>query len=615
VANGDPEAQVCTSGCQAGIPGSGAGQFTSPRYVDVDNSSGPSSGDVYVADSATGLVQKFDPSGNLVTGWGTGGWIDFSTAGKIAGSTVDNNGDLFVVTGHTPFYWTEIGQDGVFQSKTATGGFFGLGEPSGGGIEVDAFGGYYETQPTGGGAGNVLYRNPAGNMYSGHAVYPSAFTNGGELVTSGVAVDRTTGDVYVDQGDHIDQFPVSARCVYNAGGGISGSAAGRRCAPQDSFGFGDLDSGSGLVFDSSSRRLYAADPGADDVAVFARRPAPDVETEAVTSQSPTSGTLTGHVDPAGAGEVVDCHFEYGTDMEYTLGSLPCSPSAPMSGPAVVSAEVTGLQTLSAYHYRLVATGANGMTSYGQDRDFTPVPTSAPDVNGTSSSGETPTGAILSAQINPNLAPTTFRFQYGTGTSYGLATPAAASIGEDATDHPVSASIAGLTPGTTYHFRVLAVNFIGPTAGPDRTFNTPNLPGVSNSGASAVAQRTATIGAELTPGFRPTSYHVEYGASNAYGSSTPESPPIGSDNSAHPVSGAIAGLAPETTYHFVVVATNQIGTTRGPDQTFTTKPEEAVESVPPPSACKKGFVRRHGRCVKRHHPKRHKGRRHRKGAGA
>ena len=38
-----------STGCHAGIPGNGAGQLSKPFFIEVDNSVGPSSGDVYVA--------------------------------------------------------------------------------------------------------------------------------------------------------------------------------------------------------------------------------------------------------------------------------------------------------------------------------------------------------------------------------------------------------------------------------------------------------------------------------------------------------------------------------------------------------------------------------------
>ena len=89
VSDGSATRQVCTSGCQAGIAGFGAGQYTSPEYIEVDNSGGPSDGDVYVADGGDSVVQKLDPSGNLVGSWGNGGAIDFSADGAIGGIASD----------------------------------------------------------------------------------------------------------------------------------------------------------------------------------------------------------------------------------------------------------------------------------------------------------------------------------------------------------------------------------------------------------------------------------------------------------------------------------------------------------------------------------------------
>jgi hypothetical protein len=59
VTNGAAEYEVCTSGCQKGLPGTGEGQFEYPKLkpkgtermaiaIAVDNSTGPSKGDVYV---------------------------------------------------------------------------------------------------------------------------------------------------------------------------------------------------------------------------------------------------------------------------------------------------------------------------------------------------------------------------------------------------------------------------------------------------------------------------------------------------------------------------------------------------------------------------------------
>ena len=76
------------------------------------------------------------------------------------------------------------------------------------------------------------------------------------------------------------------------------------------------------------------------------------------------------------------------------------------------------------------------------------------------------------------------------------------------------------------------------------------------------------------------YRFEYGISTAYGSRVPGSDaPVGSDSADHPVSQAISGLLPSTTYHYRLVAINATGTSYGVDRTFTTKPLAApVASV-------------------------------------
>lgn len=80
------------------------------------------------------------------------------------------------------------------------------------------------------------------------------------------------------------------------------------------------------------------------------------------------------------------------------------------------------------------------------------------------------GAVtLNAIINPKGYITTVSFEYGTNTSYGN------SIGDPLGPYPgvsdisVSADVEGLTPFTTYHFRVKAVNAQGTSYGEDKIF--------------------------------------------------------------------------------------------------------------------------------------------------
>jgi DNA-binding beta-propeller fold protein YncE len=603
VDDGSAIAQVCTSGCQAGIAGGGLGQFTTPKFIEVDNSSGPSSGDVYVADVNDSVVQKFDPSGNLVSGWENGGGVDRSHDGSIGGITVSSVGNLYVLGDNLPYLWTEISEDGTSQKQYVTGyneELVGeLGTPAETGIEISDSGNFYETQPPGG--GGVRYSSPDATIYSGSRLYgPEA----ADTANSGLTLDRTTNDIYVDQGGHIDQFSAATGCPPQG------------CNPSDTFGTSHLSGAAGLAFDPGPGLLYAANTGGSNIAVFAPLPTPDAETGPTTNVDITQGTLTGHVDPGPGGQISDCYFQYGTDSTYGLGTIPCSPAPPISSPTEVSAPLAGLAPFGVYHYRLVAirSDGKGFPTYGRDRSFTAAPPSPPVVDETSFSEVTPTSVTLSARINPQFAPTIFRFQYGTDTGYGSQTLAGESIGEDGVDHPVSSTINGLAPGTTYHFRVIATNVNGPTPGQDQTFTTPARPTIFESSASGLGQTTATLNASVIPGFRPTSLHFEYGLTRSYGSSTAESPLPGPTDSLLTSSATIAALTPGTLYHFRAVATNEIGVTQGLDGIFTTRgaTEEIVTPPPPPATkCKAGFVRKHGKCVKKHHHRRkHKRRSHR-----
>jgi hypothetical protein len=73
---------------------------------------------------------------------------------------------------------------------------------------------------------------------------------------------------------------------------------------------------------------------------------------------------------------------------------------------------------------------------------------------------------------------------------------------------------------------------------------------------------------LEPRGLPTSYRFDFGPTAAYGNATPtETVPATAEPV--PVSAAIAGLAPETTIHYRLVAIGQDGTTLGADRTFAT----------------------------------------------
>jgi hypothetical protein len=329
-----------------------------------------------------------------------------------------------------------------------------------------------------------------------------------------------------------------------------------------------------------------------------------ISTNPATGETAIGAKLNGSFQVDSEGGDTEYYFEWGLAQSYGHKTPEANDSE--SGLQEVSADLTELNFYTLYHYRVVATNALG-TSYGQDRTFRSTPPELPGIDSSSSSGVSEETATLEAEVNPNFGPTVVSFEYGPSISYGSRTPASEPIGEDGADHAVQRSITGLQAGVTYHYRVLAVNFGGRTTGPDQTFSTPDVPTVATTSASSIGQTVATLSAQITPGFIPTTYHFEYGTSTTYGHSTASSSLPGADNSAHPASADLTGLVAATTYHYRVVASNALGTAEGPDQTFTTGSQGEAKTGS--AKCRKGSVLKHGKCVKKAHSKR----KHRRGA--
>jgi PASTA domain/Fibronectin type III domain len=96
---------------------------------------------------------------------------------------------------------------------------------------------------------------------------------------------------------------------------------------------------------------------------------------------------------------------------------------------------------------------------------------------------------------------------------------------------------------------------------------PVGPLVTTGAAESVTGTTAVVTGQVDGRGSPTTYRLEYGATTAYGSSTPERSTSGRE----PLDAAFAlsGLEPRTTYHARVVAANVAGSSAGQDLTFTT----------------------------------------------
>jgi len=108
-------------------------------------------------------------------------------------------------------------------------------------------------------------------------------------------------------------------------------------------------------------------------------------------------------------------------------------------------------------------------------------------------------ATLDGSLNSDGLTTTFHFQYGKTTAYGLTTAPQTQTGN--TSRNVAAKISSLTANTTYHFRIVASNADGTRMGSDRTFTTLTMTGPPvfiTEPASNITESAATLNGALDP---------------------------------------------------------------------------------------------------------------------
>jgi hypothetical protein len=217
---------------------------------------------------------------------------------------------------------------------------------------------------------------------------------------------------------------------------------------------------------------------------------------------------------------------------------------------------------------LIAMVAVGLTTVG-----VAAAASTPAVTAESAINVADTTATLTATINANGSATGYSFQYGPTSAYGLSTNSR-RIGAGTKPVTVHINIAGLTPGTPYHFHVSALNGAGTASGTDKVFTTTGPPpaAVVTGPAVSVGKTVATATGSINPQGAATTWAVQYGVSTNYGSQTIPAQPLAAVATSLPVSAVLSGLAPGTLFHYRLVAYHGGGiTSAGADATFFTEP--------------------------------------------
>jgi hypothetical protein len=298
----------------------------------------------------------------------------------------------------------------------------------------------------------------------------------------------------------------------------------------------------GLLFGASSG--FAAEAGGQPAAE-----APVIESESESNMTEDGVTLEAQINPEGSETEYELWIECGWEG-YQGQEFPCGSSehvlpervafgrlpAGDTGDAV-SVALSDLLRGEGYKYWVVATSSEGTTK-GAVRIFAPSeswPGPVSETGVASKVGER--GVILEGYIHPtekDYGEYEYFFEYGADTSYGASSPSSPKARIIRLDScllickdewkvpvPVSVSVTGLEPGTTYHYRLVTTDAEGYRSfGEDATFTTggekPSLPSNGNEtpsttgggGQPGASNTPSSLTAGVTPLVSPLVKAVE-----------------------------------------------------------------------------------------------------------
>lgn len=470
------EYEVCPAAdrCSFGIAGAGTGQIGSITTAGTDGVAvSPGNGEaavgkLFLADSQNRRVNTYNLDGSSPSSFGSSTNFATTNPRRIA---VDSRGIVYASDSNG------ANRINRYDSENANGG------------------GTVFLAPI---ASPPLLAGPASTATSGLAVHPDSDGAGPDTDVLYVLRDPTSGNTVVQQFGPINQPGLTAAptAVDDTHGGEAG--------------FGLVN---GLGLDDSSGRLFVSATSAvsgitgSHVYVLDKAPAPAATLDPITSFDAHSATFSGTVNPNGAETAY--RFEYVDDANFQVTGFTNASRVPIAdasvghGDSPVSVEQETPHHLvpgTLYHVRLVAKRVFGtVETVAGPLTFT-TPTSAPSFQVAATAGEE--DATLRAAINPEgQAVSGYHFEWGTTDAYGNSSP---SVGLPAGSAPVavSAVLSGLTPGQTYHYRLLATNATGTTTGTDGTFTATTAPPPVDR-AYELVSAYPTGGIPVDPGFGTT----------------------------------------------------------------------------------------------------------------
>ena len=143
----------------------------------------------------------------------------------------------------------------------------------------------------------------------------------------------------------------------------------------------------------------------------------------------------------------------------------------------------------------------------------------PSLSVAAATGLTTAAATLNGSVTANAASANAHFDYGPTTAYGSQTATQPIEGTGAVS--LSATLADLTPNTTYHYRLVAASTDGTSASSDATFTTTGLPALIGAPPLSAAPRPTITKLKISPTAflaATATHHRKTGATISYSDS-------------------------------------------------------------------------------------------------
>lgn len=621
--------------CQSGVEGTGAEQFQIPSAIAVD----PVSGEVYVGE-ASKQVSKYTAGGEFI--WRLGKKVDQTTGDNLctaASKDVCGAGELSESGEPGAFWFTEFGQvlavggpddrlyvgdagrvqefnaEGEWQHELALGAISAEPESMVGAIAVDAAGDIYLTYGSRQAYFGVYEFDASDAQVNFIELAPH--TPGWYLFLAGLALDDE-GHLVVTTYEKNEELGSSGR---ESGGRIFDATTGRLESefesPEPLEGPSFELAGSPSEPESRYGYLYGATK--DEILLFKPVSSAELVTTGASCQPGASREsnveiecqLNGEVNPDGVPDT-EVWFQWG--LTEPLGEVAplvggeLQPVAIATGeePVPVSATITSARPNEpAVRYRLAGYDESAQppaAPLASEPASFATPFVAPAIVGEPGAQSVGVStAVLVAELNPENASTSYRFQYAPAApceALEAQRGSAVDLGEcpeEASTEATQSSaygeigatgqLTGLQPASDYRFRLVAVAHSEVSGeletlearGPVATLTTARAPApsVATGAATAVGVSTAQIAGTVDPDGEPAAYIFELGVDEggrtqydivASGAAGAGSVPIEEMQ-------ALTGLQPGTTYAYRIAVksgyTPEGEEVVGETKTFTT----------------------------------------------